>query len=130
MNDRVIVRTDCAPAAIGPYSQSVVHGGLAYCSGQIALDPTTQALAPGGVEAQARRALENLAGVLAAAGTSLASALRLTVYLTDMADFPKVNAVYAEFFPGDAPPARATVAVAALPKGALIEIDCIAAIPR
>jgi 2-iminobutanoate/2-iminopropanoate deaminase len=130
MNDRVIVRTDCAPAAIGPYSQAVVHGGLVYCSGQIALDPTTQALAPGGVEAQARRALENLAGVLAAAGTTLASALRLTVYLTDMADFPKVNAVYAEFFPGDAPPARATVAVAALPKGALIEIDCIAAIPR
>jgi 2-iminobutanoate/2-iminopropanoate deaminase len=130
MNDRVIVRTDCAPAAIGPYSQAVVHGELVYCSGQIALDPTTQALAPGGVEAQARRALENLAGVLAAAGTSLASALRLTVFLTDMADFPKVNAVYAEFFPGDAPPARATVAVAALPKGALIEIDCIAAIPR
>jgi 2-iminobutanoate/2-iminopropanoate deaminase len=130
MNDRTIVRTDCAPAAIGPYSQAVVHGGLVYCSGQIALDPTTQALAPGGVEAQARRALENLAGVLAAAGTSLASALRLTVYLTDMADFPKVNPVYAEFFPGDAPPARATVAVAALPKGALIEIDCIAALRR
>src|SRR5688572_21726951 len=130
MSDRTIVRTDCAPAAIGPYSQAVVHGGLVYCSGQIALDPTTQALAPGGVEAQARRALENLAGVLAAAGTSLASALRLTVYLTDMADFPKVNPVYAEFFPGDAPPARATVAVAALPKGALIEIDCIAALRR
>src|SRR5262245_38926058 len=132
MSDRTIVRTDCAPAAIGPYSQAVVHAGLVYCSGQIAPDPTTQtqALVQGGVEAQARRALENLAGVLAAAGTSLGKALRLTVYLTDMADFPKVNAVYAEFFPGDAPPARATVAVAALPKGALVEIDCIAATGR
>jgi 2-iminobutanoate/2-iminopropanoate deaminase len=131
MSDRQIVRTDRAPAAIGPYSQAVVHAGLVYCSGQIALDPATGSLVPGGVEAQARRALENLAAVLAAAKSSLSEALRLTVYLVSIDDFPKVNAVYAEFFPAAAPPpARATVAVAALPKGALVEIDCIAALSR
>jgi 2-iminobutanoate/2-iminopropanoate deaminase len=130
MTERRIIRTDAAPAAIGPYSQAVVHGGLVYCSGQIALDPRTQELVQGGVEAQARRALQNLEGVLAASGSSLKEALRLTVYLKDIADFPKVNAVYAEFFPADAPPARATVGVGALPKGALVEIDCIAAAGR
>ena len=127
MNDRTLVKTDSAPVAIGPYSQAVVHAGVVYCSGQIALDPRTQAGPEGTVEEQTRRALQNLQGVLAAAGSSLARALRLTIYLVDMADFAKVNAAYAEFFPS-APPARATVAVAALPKGALVEIDCIAAV--
>ncbi|MEM7306461.1 MAG: RidA family protein [Planctomycetota bacterium] len=123
------IQTDDAPAAIGPYSQAVVHGGLVFCSGQVALDPATQEMIDGDVQAQARRCLQNLTGVLAAAGTDLAHALRLTVFLADMGDFARVNEIYAEFFPGDAPPARAAVEVAALPKGALVEIDCIAALP-
>jgi 2-iminobutanoate/2-iminopropanoate deaminase len=127
MSDRTPVATAGAPAAIGPYSQAIVHGDLVYCSGQIGLDPTTQKMVEGGVEAEAHRALENLSAVLEEVGSSLANALRLTVYLIDMADFTKVNAVYAEFFRAAAPPARAAVAVAALPKGARVEIDCIAA---
>jgi 2-iminobutanoate/2-iminopropanoate deaminase len=127
MSDRTPVSTAGAPAAIGPYSQAVAVDGLVFCSGQIGLDPDTQAMVPGGVEAEAHRALENLQAVLEAAGTSLSRALRLTVYLADMKDFAKVNTVYAEFFRDGAPPARAAVEVAGLPKGALVEIDCIAA---
>jgi 2-iminobutanoate/2-iminopropanoate deaminase len=127
MSDRTPVSTAGAPAAIGPYSQAVAVDGLVFCSGQIGLDPDTQALVEGGVEAEAHRALENLQAVLEAAGSSLSRALRLTVYLVDMGDFAKVNAVYAEFFRDGAPPARAAVEVAGLPKGALVEIDCIAA---
>ncbi len=120
------VHTDGAPAAIGPYSQAVVAGDLVFCSGQVAIDPETQEFVGGDVEEQARRCLTNLTAVLEAAGTSLTRAVRMTVYLTSMDDFARVNEVYAAFFPGDAPPSRATVEVAGLPKGAAVEIDCIA----
>jgi len=129
MQDPRTVSTAKAPAAIGPYSQAVAFGELVFCSGQVALDPTTGDLVEGGVEAQTRQALENLAAVLAAAGSGLERVLRTTVYLRDMGDFAAMNAVYATYFAGDSPPARATVEVAGLPKDALVEIDCIAA-PR
>ena len=126
MPERNRVTTSSAPAAIGPYSQAIVAGGFVHCSGQIALDPATGGLVPGDVSAQAERVLANLAAVLAAAGSSPARAVKCTVYLRSMSDFAAVNAVYARHFPGDTPPARATVAVADLPKGALVEIDCTA----
>ena len=120
------LHTASAPAAIGPYSQAIRAGGTIYCSGQVALDPATGQLVAGDVSAQAERVLANLKAVLAAAGSDLSRAVKCTVYLRTMADFAAVNAVYARAFPGDAPPARATVAVAELPKGALVEIDCTA----
>lgn len=126
MSERRRITTAGAPAAIGPYSQAIVAGGFVHCSGQIALDPATGTLVEGDVSAQAERVLANLAAVLAAAGSSLSRAVKCTVYLRSMADFAAVNAVYARHFPGDAPPARATVAVLDLPKGALVEIDCTA----
>jgi 2-iminobutanoate/2-iminopropanoate deaminase len=113
-----------APAAIGPYSHGVIAGGLLYCSGQTPLDPATGELVGTTPGAQARRCLENLAAVCAAAGTTLAHAVRMTIYMTDLAGFAEVNAVYAEFV-GDPPPARVTIGVAALPKGASVEIDAI-----
>jgi 2-iminobutanoate/2-iminopropanoate deaminase len=127
MQDRRPVSTPDAPGAIGPYSQAVAHGGLVYCSGQVALDPKKGELVPGGVEAETRQVLTNLGNVLAAAGSSLERVLRTTVYLKSMDEFAKMNAVYATFFP-QAPPARATVEVARLPKDARVEIDCIAAL--
>ncbi|HED66231.1 MAG TPA: RidA family protein [Planctomycetes bacterium] len=120
------VSTQDAPAAIGPYSQAVVAGDLVFCSGQIAIDPTSGELIAGGPADQARRCLENLQAVLAAAGTSLDRAVRMTVFLTDLGDFAAVNEVYATFFPG-VPPARACVEVSRLPKDVAVEIDCIAA---
>jgi len=124
-----IIRSDSAPAAIGPYSQAVVHGGVAYCSGQIGMEPATGALVEGGVEAETRRALENLKAVLIAAGSGLEHALKVTVYLADMSDYAAVNAIYAEFF-DTAKPARAAVEVARLPRDARVEIDCLAAVPK
>jgi len=122
------VSTSEAPAAIGPYSQAMTHGGLVYCSGQIALDPSTGALVGGeDVAAQAEQVLRNLDAVLRAAGSRRENVLRTTVFLRDMADFAAVNAVYAGFF-GDTRPARATVAVAGLPRDVRVEIDCIAAL--
>ncbi|MFT7677811.1 MAG: 2-iminobutanoate/2-iminopropanoate deaminase [Planctomycetota bacterium] len=123
---RRIVHTDKAPSALGPYSQAVVAAGVVYCSGQIAIDPAVGEVVSGGVEAETHQVFANLAAVLAEAGSSLASALRCTVFLKDMGDFAKVNAVYAEYFPGDSPPARATVQVSCLPKNVAVEIDCIA----
>ncbi len=128
MQDIRTVSTQDAPAAIGPYSQALVHGNLVFCSGQIGLDPKTGEIVSGGVEAETRQVLQNLTHVLLAAGSSLDRALRLTVYLQDMEEFPKMNAVYGTFFPKEGPPARATVGVARLPKGARVEIDCIAAL--
>lgn len=125
MQDRRPVSTPKAPAAIGPYNQAVVHGGLVYCSGQVALDPTKGELVPGGIEAETRQVLANLGHVLAEAGSSFGRVLKTTVYLQRMDDFAKMNAIYATFF-REQPPARATVEVAQLPKGALVEIDCIA----
>ncbi|HEV8321988.1 MAG TPA: RidA family protein [Myxococcota bacterium] len=121
------IETPDAPAAIGPYSQAVRAGDLLFCSGQVALDPATGALVgDADVAAQARRALQNLGAVLHAAGADAARVVRTTIFLADMADFAKVNEVYGAFFAGAVKPARATVAVRALPKGALVEIDAIA----
>jgi 2-iminobutanoate/2-iminopropanoate deaminase len=120
--------TDRAPRAIGPYSQAVAVDGWLYTSGQIALDPATGEIVPGGFEAQARRVLENLREVLASAACGFRNVVRATVYVVDLADFPKLNALYAEAM-GDHRPARSTVQVAALPKGALVEIDLVARLP-
>lgn len=120
-----IVHTDIAPAAIGPYSQATVHGGLVYTSGQVALRPGVSGLIGATAAEQARVALENLAAVLVAAGSGLGHVLKVTVFLADMNDFPAVNAVYAEAF-GDHRPARSTVEVARLPLDARVELDCIA----
>jgi 2-iminobutanoate/2-iminopropanoate deaminase len=120
-----VVLTDGAPKPIGPYSQAVMRGGLVFCSGQVGLDPKTGALVPGGVGAETRRVLENLAAVLGAAGSSLGRVLRCTVFLKNMSDFGAMNEVYAQFFTKDFP-SRSTVEVARLPKDALVEIDCIA----
>ena len=128
MPDRHPVTTESAPAAIGPYSQAVRSGDLLFCSGQIPLEPSTGELVKEEIEGQARRCLLNLSAVAEAAGGSLANAVRCTVYLTDMNDFARVNEVYAEFFGDDDPPARVAVAVAALPKGADVEIDAIVAL--
>ncbi len=122
------ISTSDAPAAIGPYSQAVAHGGLVYCSGQIPLDPQNGQLVGGDdVAAQTARVLANLDAVLRAAGSSRAHVLRTGVFLRDMADFAAMNAVYAEFF-GETRPARATVAVAGLPRDVRVEIDCVAAL--
>jgi 2-iminobutanoate/2-iminopropanoate deaminase len=123
------VRSDAAPAPVGPYSQAVASGGLLFLSGQVPLDPKTGELAAGGIEAQCARVLDNLEAVLAAAGASLGDVVRTTVYLTDLSDFSRVNAVYAARFPGRPAPARTTVQAAALPLGARIEIDAIAVLP-
>lgn len=120
--------TDQAPAAIGPYAQAVSAGGILYTSGQIGLDPATGAMVAGGFEAQAKQVLANLRQVLAAAGCTFADVLKATVYLTDFADFPTLNALYGEAM-GAHRPARSTVQAAALPKGARVEIDLVARIP-
>ena len=119
------VSTDKAPKAIGPYSQAIVARDLVFTSGQIPLDPQTQQFVQGDVRAQAERVMENLSAVLAAAGASFASVVKATIYLTDLNDFAAVNDVYGKRFPS-APPARSTVQVAALPKGARVEIDLVA----
>lgn len=125
--ERHIVQTDRAPAAIGPYSQAVVVGDLVFCSGQIALDPTSgELIGVGDVAAQTEQVMRNLGALLEAAGSSFACAVRATIYLQDLGSFAVVNGVYGRFFEGHAPPARATVQVAALPRGALVEIDLIA----
>jgi 2-iminobutanoate/2-iminopropanoate deaminase len=128
MPDRHSVSTDSAPAAIGPYSQAIRTGDLLFCSGQIPLEPSTGELVKDDIDGQTRRCLLNLAAVAESAGAALTNAVRCTVYLTDMGDFARVNEVYAEFFGGDVPPARVAVAVAALPKGADVEIDAIVAL--
>lgn len=121
------VVTAAAPAPVGPYNQAVKAGGLLFCSGQIALDPATgEMVGSGDVEAETRQVLANLQAVLAAAGCSPQQVVRTTVFLADLADFAKVNALYAEVFGAGISPARACVEVAALPKAARVEIDCIA----
>ncbi|MDX2169667.1 MAG: RidA family protein [Deltaproteobacteria bacterium] len=123
------IATDRAPAAIGPYSQAVEHHGVVYCSGQIGLDPASGQLVSGGTAAEAERVLENLSAVLAAAGLDFTDVVKTTIYLVDLGDFATVNDIYARFV--RAPfPARATVGVAALPRGARVEIDAIAHRPR
>lgn len=121
----VPIHTVGAPGAIGPYNQAVAVGDFVFCSGQIALDPKTGALVGTTAAEQTERVMRNLAAVVEAGGSSMARVVRTTIFLADMADFAAVNEVYARFFP-DLKPARATVAVKALPKGAAVEIDCIA----
>ena len=125
MSDHGVIATDGAPGAIGPYSQAVRSGDLVFCSGQIPLDPLTGQLVDGGIGSQTARVLANLAAVLAAADLKLANVVKTTVFLVSMDDFPAMNEVYALHFDED-PPARSTVAVAALPKGARVEIEAIA----
>ena len=119
------IETPAAPAAIGPYSQGIQAGGMAFLSGQIPLDPVSMEIVPGGIEAQTRQVLVNLKAVLNAAGLGFDDLVKTTIYLVDLGDFAVVNGIYGECF-GGIPPARATVQVAALPKGALVEIDGIA----
>lgn len=122
---KIEIITDKAPAAIGPYSQAIQAGNTLYCSGQIPLVPGTGELVAGGIEEQSVQVMDNLNQVLTAAGFSLEMVVKTTIYLADMNHFAQVNEVYGRWFPGTAP-ARATVQVAALPKGALVEIDAIA----
>jgi 2-iminobutanoate/2-iminopropanoate deaminase len=117
-----------APAAVGPYAHAVRAGNLLFCSGQIPLDPKNGELVAGTVADQAGRCLENLAAVCDAAGATLGDAIRLTIYTTEMASFAAINEVYESFFESD-PPARVAVGVAALPRGAMVEIDAVVAIP-
>jgi 2-iminobutanoate/2-iminopropanoate deaminase len=126
MQSREIVATDEAPRAIGPYSQAVRSGNLVFCSGQLGMDPKSGQLGDD-LESQVTRALTNLVAVLEAAGANAAAVVKTTVFLVDMADFAKMNVIYGRFF-SDALPARATVAVKELPKGALFEIEAIASI--
>lgn len=121
---RKIIHTDRAPKAIGPYSQAVAAGGAVYLSGQIGLDPASGQLVAGGLEAEARRAFDNLAAVAEAAGSSLASAVRVTIFLTDLGQFATANGIMQAYF-REPYPARVTIGVAALPRGATIEVDCI-----
>jgi len=123
--ERQVIHTNQAPKAIGPYSQAIRVGEFVFCAGQAGLDPATGNLVSGGIEAETRRTLQNLAAVLAAAGTSLERVVKTTVFLLDLNEFQRMNAVYAEFFPTD-PPARSTVQVARLPKDARVEIEVIA----
>ena len=124
---RKVISTERAPGAVGPYSQAIVAGGFVWCSGQIPLDPSTGQLVQGEIEDETRQVLSNLRAVLDAAGSSLDRVVRATVYLADLSDFERVNAVYAESF-GDQPPARVCIEACGLPKGARIEIDAIAEI--
>lgn len=120
--------SDKAPAAIGPYSQGVIANGLLFTAGQVALDPASMQVVEGDVVTQTEQVLRNLGAVLASAGASWADVVKTTVFLTDMRDFPRMNEVYARAM-GDARPARSTVQVSGLPRGVLVEIDLIAALP-
>lgn len=121
---RRVILTPKAPAAIGPYSQAIGANGMVFLSGQVGLDPETGQLVAGGFEAEARRVFANLAAVAEAAGSSLAAAVRVTVYLTDFGQFAVANRIMQEYF-HEPYPARVTIGVASLPRGALIEVDCI-----
>ncbi len=129
-SDRKAHNAEAAPAAVGPYSHAVSANGFLYASGQLGLAPDGSGLVQGGVEAQARQALENLASVAAAGGAALSDAVKVNVYLVDMADFQAVNGIYSEFFTGDEPPARAAVGVAQLPLGGLVEVDAVFALSQ
>ena len=120
------IRTGDAPEPVGPYSQAVCAGDIVFCAGQIPLDPATGELVASDIEAETSRVMDNLSAVLEAAGSSLDRVVKTTIYVTDMNDFARINTVYGTYFSSGAKPARATVQVAALPKGAHVEIDCIA----
>jgi 2-iminobutanoate/2-iminopropanoate deaminase len=122
---KTVISTSDAPEAIGPYSQAVDSGGFIFCSGQVGLDPASGELISTDVSEQTRQAMRNLEAVLSSAGAGFADVVKVTAYLTDLGDFTTFNEVYGEFFK-DEPPARATVGVAALPKGAKVEVECVA----
>jgi 2-iminobutanoate/2-iminopropanoate deaminase len=126
---RTHVQTSGAPAAIGPYSQAVVANGFVFCSGQVAIDPQTNELVEGDVQAQTHRVLQNLDAVLKAANSGLHNVVSTTVYLSRFNDFPSMNAVYSEYFT-ESPPARSTIEVGGLPRGMLVQIGCIAIVPE
>jgi 2-iminobutanoate/2-iminopropanoate deaminase len=127
MAEREVISSSWAPAAIGPYSQAIRAGGMVFLSGQVALDPASgEMVGVGDVRAQTEQVMKNLAAVLEAAGVGFASVVKATIFVTDLADFTTVNEAYARRFEGMAPPARATVQVAALPRGAKVEIEMIA----
>jgi 2-iminobutanoate/2-iminopropanoate deaminase len=126
---REVIATPRAPKAIGPYSQAIRAQGWLFVSGQVAIDPATQQIIPGGVEAQTERALENMAAILAAAGSGLQRVVRTTVFLKNMDDFPAMNEVYGRYF-NATPPARSTIEAARLPRNVLVEIDAIALAPE
>ena len=123
--DRKVITSVKAPKALGPYSVAIRTGSLVFASGQLGLDPATDSLVPGGIEAETRQALTNIRNVLAEAGSGLELVVKTIVFLKDMVEFPKMNAVYAEFFPEN-PPARSTIQAAALPKGGAVEIEAVA----
>ena len=127
MSERDVIVTEGAPKPFGgaPYNQAIRAAGLVFCAGQVGLDPAAGTLVDGGVEAQARRAMDNLSAVLEAAGSSIGRIVKTTIFVADLGDFAAVNAVYGSFFTAD-PPARSTVHVAGLPAGALVEIEAIA----
>jgi len=125
---REVISTPNAPQAVGPYSQAIRLGNMLYTAGQVALDPKTGEIVPGGIEEQTRQVIMNLAAVLEAAGTNFSHVVKTTVFLQDMSDFTRMNAIYSGAFPHE-PPARSTVQVAALPKGGRVEIECIALVP-
>lgn len=127
MSEQRAIFTEQAPRAVGPYSQGIVMNGFVFTAGQIPLDPGNQQMIEGGIEEQTRRVLLNMQAILEAAGSSLARVVKTSVFLADLNDFAAMNKVYAEFF-GDTPPARSTFQVGALPRGALIEVECIAAV--
>ncbi len=122
-----VIQTSNAPQAIGPYSQGIRVGPFVYTAGQGGLDPETGQVVAGGIEAETRQVFHNLTAILEAAGSNLASVIKVNVYMQDLGEFTRMNAVYAEFFP-DTKPARTTVQVAALPRGLLVEMDCIAVV--
>jgi 2-iminobutanoate/2-iminopropanoate deaminase len=123
-----IIRTDAAPAPVGPYSQAVQAGPFLFCSGQIAIDPKTNQVLLGTVQEQTELVMKNIEGVLSAAGASWSHIVKSTIFLTDMQDFPKVNEIYGRYFPEN-PPARSTVAVAGLPKGVNVEVEITVLLP-
>ena len=127
-SERKIVRAEKGPKAIGPYSLGVQVGHLVFTAGQVGLDPATGNMVAGGLEAETRQALDNMKAILEAAGTSLANVVKTTVFLRDINDFNKMNAIYGPYFPEN-PPARSAIQVAALPRGAAIEIECVALVP-
>ena len=130
LNEKRRIQADAAPAAIGPYSQAIAQGNLLFTSGQIALDPLTGALVEGGIEAETDQVMRNLQAVLEAAGAGLASVVKTTIFLIDMGDFAVVNRIYGGALEeAGAPPARSTVQVAGLPRGARVEIEAVAMLP-
>jgi len=122
---KTVISTAEAPTAVGPYSQAIAAGALVFCSGQIPLGPSSGVLIEGDISSQTKRVLENLAAVLRAHGLTMEHVVKTTVFMTDLANFGEMNTVYAQYFPSD-PPARSTIQVAALPKGANVEIEAIA----